>query len=98
MNNKVNNKRFVINRVDLGQRTTGYEVFNAGVNGGEIVGMTTKQLKDAVAAGQVYGVLMDGEELVLDEAKGFHSIMVKTGIGTLTSTDPEAVANMVYTV
>lgn len=98
MSNKVNNKRFVINRVDLGQRTTGYEVFNAGVNGGEIVGMTTKQLKDAVAAGQVYGVLMDGEELALDEAKGFHSIMVKTGIGTLTSTDPEAVANMVYTV
>ena len=28
-------KKFIINRVDLGQRVTGYEVFNPGVNGGE---------------------------------------------------------------
>lgn len=33
-------KKFIINRVDLGQRVTGYEVFNPGVNGGEVLGMT----------------------------------------------------------
>ena len=36
--------------------------------------------------------------LVLDTARGFKAIMVKTGIGTLTSTDPSAVANLMYTV
>ena len=30
-------KKFVLNRVDLGQRVTGYEVFNPSVNGGEVI-------------------------------------------------------------
>ena len=80
-------KKFIINRVDLGQRVTGYEVFNPAVNGGEVIGMTVKQLGEAVKAGEV-----------LDTARGFKAIMVKTGIGTLTSTDPSAVANLMYTV
>ena len=41
-------KKFIINRVDLGQRVTGYEVFNPAVNGGEVIGMTAKQLGEAV--------------------------------------------------
>ena len=32
-------KKFIINRVDLGQRVTGYEVFNPAVNGGEVTMM-----------------------------------------------------------
>ena len=84
-------KKFIINRVDLGQRVTGYEVFNPAVNGGEVIGMTTKQLGEAVKAGEALG-------MVLDTARGFKAIMVKTGIGTLTSTDPSAVANLMYTV
>ena len=32
-------KKFIINRVDLGQRVTGYEVFNPAVNGGEVIGI-----------------------------------------------------------
>ena len=36
-------KKFVINRVDLGQRVTGYEVFNAAVNGGEVIALTTNR-------------------------------------------------------
>ena len=32
-------KKFIINRVDLGQRVTGYEVFNPAVNGGEVNGI-----------------------------------------------------------
>lgn len=44
-------KKFIINRVDLGQRVTGYKVFNPAVNGGEVIGMTAKQLGEAVKAG-----------------------------------------------
>ena len=88
-------KKFIINRVDLGQRVTGYEVFNPAVNGGEVIGMTAKQLGEAVKAGEV---LDRNGGLVLDTARGFKAIMVKTGIGTLTSTDPSAVANLMYTV
>ena len=92
-------KKFIINRVDLGQRVTGYEVFNPGVNGGEVIGMTAKQLSEAVKSGEVLGMVLDGSgALKLDEAKGFRAIMVKTGVGTLTSTDPSAVANLMYTV
>lgn len=92
-------KKFIINRVDLGQRVTGYEVFNPGVNGGEVLGMTAKQLSEAVKSGEVLGMVLDGSgALKLDEAKGFRAIMVKTGVGTLTSTDPAAVANLMYTV
>ena len=43
-------KKFVINRVDLGTRVTGYEVFNPAVNGGEVLGMTAKQLSEAIKA------------------------------------------------
>ena len=92
-------KKFIINRVDLGQRVTGYEVFNPSVNGGEVIGMTSKQLSEAVKAGEVLGMVLDGNgALKLDESKGFRAIMVKTGVGTLTSTDPSAVANLMYTV
>ena len=92
-------KKFIINRVDLGQRVTGYEVFNPAANGGEVIGMTTKQLSEAVKSGEVLGMVLDGNgALKLDEAKGFRAVMVKTGVGTLTSTDPSAVANLMYTV
>ena len=61
--------------------------------------MTTKQLGEAVKAGEALGMVLDGNGgLVLDTARGFKAIMVKTGIGTLTSTDPSAVANLMYTV
>ena len=53
-------KKFIINRVDLGQRVTGYEVFNPGVNGGEVLGMTAKQLSEAVKSCEVQGMVMDG--------------------------------------
>ena len=52
-------KKFIINRVDLGQRVTGYEVFNPGVNGGEVIGMTAKQLSEAVKAGEVLGMVAE---------------------------------------
>ena len=92
-------KKFIINRVDLGQRVTGYEVFNPCVNGGEVIGMTAKRLSEAVKSGEVLGMVLDGNgALKLDEAKGFRAIMVKTGVGTLTITNPATVANLMYTV
>ncbi len=90
-------KKVVINRVDLGSRVVGYEVLNPGVNGNEILGVAPQAMKEAVRSGEVVGVKMDNAgELVPDEAKGFKSMMVKTGAGTLTSTDPNAVANILY--
>lgn len=38
-------KKYVINRVDLGQRVTGYEVFNPNVNGGEVLGIPYRQCR-----------------------------------------------------
>lgn len=92
-------KKIIVNRVDLGQRVTGYELMNVSANGKETVGYTPKQMLDAVKAGEVMGMVLNAAgELELDKAKGFNAIMVKTGIGTLTSTDPNAVANILYTV
>lgn len=92
-------KKFVINRADLGSRVIGYEVFAPGSNGGEVYGYTPKMMVDGVKAGEVVGmVLNEAGELVLDEARGYKAMTVKTGIGTLTSTDPSAVANLMYTV
>lgn len=92
-------KKIIINRVDLGQRVTGYELMNVGANGKEIVGYTPKQMMDAVKAGEVIGMVLNAAgELEMDKSKGFNAIMVKTGIGTLTSTDPNAVANILYSV
>lgn len=56
-------------------------------------------MSEAVKSCEVLGMVLDGNgALQLDEAKGFRAIMVKTGVGTLTSTDPAAVANLMYTV
>lgn len=92
-------KKFTINRVDLGSRVTGYEVFAPGSNGGEVYGYTPKMMVDGVKAGEVVGmVLNEAGELVLDEARGYKAMTVKTGIGTLTSTDPSSIANIQYIV
>ena len=91
-------KKVVINRVDLGSRVVGYEVLNPGVNGTEVLGYTPQAMKEAVRNGEIMGMVLNATgDLVLDEAKGFKAIMVKTGIGTLTSTDPSSVANIIYT-
>lgn len=91
-------KKVVINRVDLGSRVVGYEVLNSGANGGEILGYTPQAMREAVRSGEIIGMVLNGAgELVLDEAKGFKAMMIKTGIGTLTSTDPSSVANIIYT-
>lgn len=91
-------KKFVINRVDLGQRVTGYEVFSPKANGGEIQGYTPKQMIEAIKAGDILGLMVDGAgALVPDKSKGFNHIMVKTGVGTLTNPDPGGMTNIVYT-
>ncbi len=89
--------KVAINRVDLGRRVVGYEVLNPGVNGNEILGLAPQAMKEAVRSGEVVGVVLnDAGELVPDVAHGFKSIMLKTGAGTLTSLDPNAVANILY--
>lgn len=91
---------FVLNIVKLGERVTGIEFLNKGVNGNEIMGLTEKMVKDAIQGGQtIYGMKVnEAGELVLAPEQGFKSVMTKVGISTLTSSDPEAVANIIYTV
>ncbi len=90
-------KKVSINRVDLGSRVVGYEILNPGVNGSEILGLAPQAMKEAVRSGEVVGMVFnDAGELVPDVAHGFKSMMLKTGAGTLSSTDPNAVANILY--
>lgn len=90
---------YLLNIVKLGERVTGIEFLNKGVNGNEIMGLTEKMVKDAIQGGQtIYGMKMDeAGELVLNPEQGFKSVMTKVGINTLTSSDPAAVANIIYT-
>ena len=62
-------KKFTINRVDLGSRVTGYEVFAPGSNGGEVYGYTPKMMVDGVKAGEVVGMVLN-EAGELEEVGG----------------------------
>lgn len=92
-------KKFLLNKISLGNRIIGWEIFSPETNGGEVIGMTTKTLMDAIKTEEVLGMVLDEKgSLQLDAARGFKAMMVKTGAGTLTSTDASAVANLMYTV
>lgn len=70
-------KKFIISRVDLGQRVTGYEVFAPDSNGGEVYGYTPKMIMDGVKSRGAMGmVLSEDGELVLDAARGYKAIHV----------------------
>lgn len=75
---------YLINRVDLGKRITGYEVYSSDTK--EIIGLTEKQVKSLLTSGNaLYGFTLDDNgELQLDR-DGFHTknYMIKTGIGRL---------------
>jgi len=88
----------IINRVDIGKRVVGYELYNYETE--EIIGLTVGQIKTMVDAGEkVLGVKFEGKELHLD---GVHTknIMVKTGIGNFRPmlADEGINATVIYTV
>ncbi len=87
----------VINRVDLGSRILGYELYKHDTQ--DIIGKTERQIKNAIAAGTIVnGFKLNGDGgLELDT--GFvHNLMVKTGVGTLKSANEDNLTTLVYTV
>lgn len=92
--------KFLINREDLGNRTTGYVVYNDCTK--EFVGITEKQIVSILNTGeQVQGfILEEGGKLTLDK-EGFHTTnyMVRTGVNTLRPAyELEAMSNLFYVV
>lgn len=87
----------LINRVNLGNRIVGYELFSK--EGKEIVGKTEKQIRDSIKV----GILVKGfkvEEsgnLVIDE-RFIKNLMIKTGIATFSSSNENSIVNLMYTV
>ena len=87
----------VINRMDLGNRVTGYELFNGAT--GEILGFSPKQVKDNIET--IRGLKVDEAtgEIELDEKFFMKNLIIKTGINTTTPLNEEdCIANVLYTL
>ncbi|MEG0839704.1 MAG: hypothetical protein RSF33_07885 [Hydrogenoanaerobacterium sp.] len=92
--------KFAMNREMLGNRVTGYMVYESKTM--EFVGMTVKQIKDMLAGGEaVHGfILEESGELSFDTA-GFKTdnMMCRSGINTLTPVNAtDCVVNVFYIV
>ncbi len=86
----------VINRVDLGRRILGYELYKHDTK--DIIGKTERQIKNDIKA----GVLVNGFKLNSDgglelDTDFVHNLTIKTGIGTLKSANGNMIT-LVYTV
>lgn len=87
----------VINRMDLGNRVTGYEMFNSAT--GEIVGFSPKQVKDNIE--EIRGLKVDETtgEIELDDKFFMKNLIIKTGINTTTPLfEEECIANVLFTL
>lgn len=87
----------VVNRVDLGNRITGYELFSFEEK--QFIGKTERQIKDCLKSGTVVKgfKLGSSDELVIDN-EFVSNLMIKTGIGTLTPSNEDSIVNLMYTV
>lgn len=96
----INMAKYVINRMDLGKRITGYKVYVSESK--DFLGLTEKQIKNQLAKGdRVYGFLLDSEGNLKLDNEGFHkgNLMIETGIGTLKPVmHAEAAINVFYVV
>lgn len=92
--------RFLVNREDLGKRTIGYIFYDADSKG--FVGMTEKQVKDALGKGErLYGLVLDADGEIAMDCEGFctANYMVRSGINTLSpAVETEFPANLMYVV
>lgn len=76
--------KYLINKVDLGKRTVGYEVYSTDTK--EVIGLTEKQVNDILSNGDtVYGFILGSDGNLQLDRDGFHTtnIMIKTGISNL---------------
>ncbi len=93
-------KLVVTNRLGLGSRELGYEVYS--LPKGEVLEFTSKQLRDIIKAGkdEVYGLrVAENGELVFDETFFTTNMMYKVHIGSLTPlVESECTVNLFYIV
>lgn len=97
-------KLVVINKLGLGTRELGYEVYS--LPKGEVLEFTAKQLRDIMKAGkgakdEVYGLKIgeNGFDLVFDESFFTSNIMYKVHIGTLKPmVETDCLINLFYVV
>ena len=94
-------KLVVINKLGLGTRELGYEVYS--LPKGEVLEFTAKQLRDIIKAGkeEAYGLKIgeNGIDLVFDEGFFTTNMMYKVHIGSLTPmVQTDCLVNLFYVV
>ena len=93
--------KYLVNEEMLGKRTTGYMVFNSGSK--DFVGVTEKQIKDCLTAGEkVYGFILDESGNLAMDKDGWktNNYMVRSGINTLRAVNDldGSIVNIMYVV
>lgn len=90
--------KILINEVMLGKRSVGFECYS--METGEIIGLTEKQVKDLIKAGNKVMGFAIGEDGQLEIDRAFcRNIMCKTGISTLTPKfETDCIVNLMFTV
>lgn len=90
---------YLINRIDIGKRTTGYKIYVSETK--EIYGLTEKQMKRLLNRGnKVYGFILDQEGNLQLDREGFHTrnIMIESGINRLRPLVLSGIASEFYVV
>lgn len=92
--------KYVITMETLGRRVTGYMLFDSESKG--FVGMTEKQIKDALGKGEkLYGLVLDADGNIAMDKDGWHTtnMMVRSGINNLVpAVESDCPANLMYVV
>ena len=92
--------KYLVNREDLGKRTTGYIFFDADSKG--FTGLTERQIKDTLGKGErLYGLVLDADGNISMDKDGWHTTnyMVRSGINNLVPVmESDCPANMMYVV
>lgn len=92
--------KYLVNREDLGKRTTGFIFYNA--DNKEFVGMTEKAIKDTLTKGErLYGLVLSAEGEIQMDKDGFKTTnyMVRSGINSLSPVnESDCAANIFYVV
>ena len=90
--------KVLINEVMLGKRSVGFECYS--IENKEMVGMTAKQVKNAIKAGnKVFGFRLGSSGQLAVDREFCNNYMVKTGIGSLCPKyESDCIVNIMYTV
>lgn len=92
--------KYLVNREDLGKRTTGFVFYDADSKG--FIGMTEKQIINTLKKGErLYGLTLDNDGNIAMDTEGFKTsnYMVRSGINNLVpAVETDMPANMMYVI